>query len=350
MNQTAPRGNSVSYSAHVFPATDLVVVSGANIGDPLLSLEEQCLGDGYRLALDAEVLQLAISDASTTDDGQCLQTPAKGQFVADGSEVGTTGDALFLHGRLTFMAPDGDKVEILLIAHHATQAGQMLYFAPLSPIEPAVEYTLLSHTDDPGEIRVADLTPVAFTRGTMITLADGVQRAIEDLTIGDRILTRDGGAQPLRWIGQRTVRAIGPYAPVVIKRGTLFNESDMIVSQHQRLFIYNRNQQLLTGSAELLVKARNLVDGEKVFIRKGGYVQYFHLAFDQHEIIYAECTPTESLLINETTLASLPDDLAKDASSRMSDTTAERDFRAEAEKSQFSKVGPNALRRAVRRD
>ena len=65
---------------------------------------------------------------------------------------------------------------------------------------------------------------------TRITMATGAQVPVEDLRPGDRILTRDDGPQPLRWIGQRTTRASGLFAPVLIRAGTLNNARDLVVA------------------------------------------------------------------------------------------------------------------------
>jgi len=348
----APRALAPSYSAHVFSAADLEVVAGANIGDPLMPFDELCLGDLYQLLPDAEALSLAIRDAeaAASGSGRFLAAGRRGQSVAQGSEIGRPGDTLTLEGRLTFMAPDGDRVELLLVGHQeAGAAGRMLYFLPLTPVEPKVGYTLLDLSEDPGEVRLSDIAPVAFTRGTMITLADGSQRAIEDLAPGDRALTRDHGSQPVRWVGRRTVRAIGPYAPVVIARGVLSNESDMVLSQYQRLFIYQRGGGRLAGTSEVLIRARDLVDGERVFLRPGGFIDYFHLVFDQHEIIYAECVPTESLLIDDRTLGRLPEDLALEVAARLPELRHRPHFGTEADKAVLARFGPDVLLRAPRR-
>jgi hypothetical protein len=50
---------------------------------------------------------------------------------------------------------------------------------------------------------------VRFARGTNITLASGAQIPIEDLKVGDRVLTRDAGPQQIRWIGNTTLRPSG---------------------------------------------------------------------------------------------------------------------------------------------
>ena len=239
-----------------------------------------------------------------------------------------------------------DKVDLILIGHQPRgQDGRYLFFLPLDPIEPKLQYTLLTADPNPTEVRLADITPVAFTRGTLITLADGSQRAIENLAPGDKILTRDHGPQPVRWVGHRTVRAVGAHAPVVIPKGVLANESDLIVSQHQRLFIYRQGRRGLGETAEILVKARDLVDDDQVYIRGGGFVEYFHVVFDRHEIIYAEYIPTESLLINDASLGQLPEDMAREVTQTLPDTAHDPHYGTEADPDMLARLSPQDLRR-----
>ena len=119
----------------------------------------------------------------------------------------------------SLMSADGDRVEVLLIA---LPDGARLAL-PLSPMAAGTEYALLKAEAAPQETGLSDFLCVSFARGTMITLATGQQRAIEELSAGDKILTRDHGGQPIRWIGSTTLRAVGAFAPVVIVAGTLGN-------------------------------------------------------------------------------------------------------------------------------
>lgn len=285
-------------AAHVFAAEAIRVTSGANHGDPL-DLPAACQpGDIYQLDRAAAALRLLL--ANVAGDA--------GQSVASGSQIGAPGDAVELVARHVLMAPDGDTVDILLIAH--VVSGRH-YALPLSPIAPRTEYTLLESHEDPGTARLADLICVAFCTGTMITLAGGAQRAIEALQPGDRVLTRDSGPQPLRFVGRANLRALGSFAPVVISAGTLGNEGDLVVSPHHRVFLYQRGARRLGDTAELLVQAKHLVDGESVWRREGGYVDYYSLVFDRHEIIYAEGIPCESLQVSEATMQMMPEALAQ---------------------------------------
>ena len=123
------------------------------------------------------------------------------------------------------------------------------------------------------------------------------------------MLTRDEGVQELRWIGQTTSRAVGRMAPVLIRAGVLNNAADLVVSPDHRLMVYQRHDELGAGSPELLVRARDLVNGSDVVVQDGGFVDYFQLLFDRHHIVYAEGIAAESLFLDSMTQPALPDEI-----------------------------------------
>ena len=302
--------HAASYVCHVFDVSGMVVTSGVNYGDAIAGADEVCLGDVYEQAEDGKALQLYVIDRLEKDGdaGRFLGQSDGHAYVGEGSEIGKPGDAITLDAKLTFMAPDGEKAEILVIVVQGDTGTGIRCFLPLSPLEPGLEYTLISSSDSPAPVRLSDVASVAFTRGTLITMSDGTQRPVEDIRPGDLVLTRGRGAQPVRHVINRTVRAVGAFAPVAIPKGSLGNANDLVVSQHQRLFLYQRGTARIVETAEMLVRARDLVDGETVLIRKGGFADYVSLVFDDHEVIYAECIPAESLLVNEATRHQLPED------------------------------------------
>ncbi len=53
-------------------------------------------------------------------------------------------------------------------------------------------------------------------------------------------------------------------------------------------FVWQRQDRLGAGRAEVLVKVANLVNGTTVVQQDGGFVDYFQLLFDDHQIIFAE--------------------------------------------------------------
>ncbi|MCB2116545.1 MAG: Hint domain-containing protein [Rhodobacteraceae bacterium] len=323
--------NLPAQAAHAYMAGALRVAMGANLGDPIAATDEVVAGDVYRLdpAAVPRRLMLRPGDGS----GRC-------QTLAAGTEIGREGDTITFLSRLTLMAGDGDRVELLVIRHDASGA---VLAVPLSPIAARVDYALIEAEADVGAHRVADIVCISFASGTLITLPGGRQVAIERLVPGDLILTRDHGPQPIRWIGKATLRAKGSFAPVVIAAGMLGNDSDLVVSPHHRIFIYQRGATRVGGRAELLVQAKHLVDGTRATRREGGFVDYYSLVFDRHEIIYAEGIAAESLMVNEATVSVLPPELAEEVRARFPGLSQTQHFGTEVGREvldQIAALGP----------
>ena len=133
-----------------------------------------------------------------------------------------------------------------------------------------------------------------FVRGTRLLTPKG-QTAVERLAVGDLVATRDHGNQPIRWIGAREVSGNGRFAPVVIAADTYGDHGELRVSPQHRILIRNAQAELMFGQREVLVKAKHLVNGRSVRIETtAAVVEYFHIMFDQHEIVYSEGLESES--------------------------------------------------------
>lgn len=286
-------------SIPAYPAEQFQVEIGANMGDSLSVLGELMLDDIYQLTPGTKPRRLALASGA---DGSV--------YVAQGTELGTVGAQLHLDCALTLMPHSGDNIEALVMVE-VDQDGLIaaIYLLPLAPMQAQHSYTLVRAEQDSARRKLAQMACVSFTRGTRITMATGAQKPIEDLKPGDRVLTRDEGVQELRWIGQTTSRAVGRMAPVLIRAGVLNNAADLVVSPDHRLMVYQRHDELGAGSPELLVRARDLVNGSDVVVQDGGFVDYFQLLFDRHHIVYAEGIAAESLFLDSMTQPALPDDI-----------------------------------------
>ncbi len=148
-------------------------------------------------------------------------------------------------------------------------------------------------TTDTGFVTVN--TVPCFVAGTRIMTPDG-EVPVESLRPGDRVITRDHGAQPLRWTGSRKVAAEGDHAPIRIAAHTFGVHRTLMVSPQHRVLIQDSLSELLFGDAEVLVAAKHLVNDRTVTRRPGGAVEYVHLLFEQHQVVYSEGLPTESFL------------------------------------------------------
>lgn len=140
-----------------------------------------------------------------------------------------------------------------------------------------------------------------FLRGTRIACATGL-KCVEDLEPGDQVQTQDGHLATLRWVGFVNVRARGgalDLTPVKISRGALGQNRpmrDMWVSPNHRILLNAPEFEMYFDAAEVLIPAKHLVGWRGIHVDQTvPRIDYFHLLFDQHEIILSEGLYTESL-------------------------------------------------------
>ena len=292
----APTASSVQ-SVQAYPADQIRVEFGVNAGDPLGVLEDLVLDDVYELQDARQPRRLGLE---AWEDGSLA--------VHQDTDLGRAGSSLHLDCAITLMPEVGESIEALIMVEVESEGLiDAIYLVPQAPLASRTGYRLLSADPERARRGLAELACVSFTHGTRITLGTGAQVAIETLQPGDRVLTRDSGIQPVTWIGRTTARATGAMAPILIRAGALNNERDLLVSPDHRLMVYQRTDAISVGASEILVRARDLVNGETVVVQRGGFVDYFQILFDQHHIIYAEGIAAESLLLDPLTQTALPD-------------------------------------------
>lgn len=144
-----------------------------------------------------------------------------------------------------------------------------------------------------GPLLVPQLGPACFTPGTLIRVPGG-ETPIEALQPGDLVETLDRGPQPLRWIGQSKVDGSGDFAPIRIGEGVLGNSRPLLVSPQHRMLLVGWKAQLVVGEPEVLVPAKHLVGIDGIAEERMATVDYVHILFDRHEIVFAEDAPSES--------------------------------------------------------
>lgn len=162
--------------------------------------------------------------------------------------------------------------------------------------------TVLTVTQEVNGVAPNGIPYVCFTRGALITTVRGPRR-IETLRPGDLVITADNGLQPIRWIGRKKLSplrlALNVSArPILVPKGTLGAWRDTLFSPQHRLFLAGKELHLLHSEAEMLIAAKHLlsVAGIRSVVPDMG-VQYFHLAFDRHELIFADGVLSESLYL-----------------------------------------------------
>ncbi|MGD9917059.1 MAG: Hint domain-containing protein [Paenirhodobacter sp.] len=143
-----------------------------------------------------------------------------------------------------------------------------------------------------------------FVAGTRIATPEGL-RPVESLAPGDLVLTQDAGAQPLRWVGRRSVAAEGSFAPIRFAAGAHGAARPLLLSPQHRVLMRDPVAELLFGEAEVLVAAKDLVNGTSVTVAEGGTVDYVHILFDRHHIVFSEGIASESFLPGPQVLGSM---------------------------------------------
>jgi len=137
-----------------------------------------------------------------------------------------------------------------------------------------------------------------FLSGTRIKTPEG-EINIEELRIGDHVLTASGEAKPIKFIGRRWLlrERPGPWkkgeGPVKISRFAIDGKaphSDLYISPEHAIYI-----------DDILIPARNLVNGVTIVADakpEALSLTYFHIELDTHEAILAEGLAVESFRLD----------------------------------------------------
>ena len=139
-------------------------------------------------------------------------------------------------------------------------------------------------------------TEVCYASGTLIRTPHGDVR-VELLNEGDAILTAAGEPRAVKWVGRRKLRrdfarqinyetvriaahAFGPDRP----------SQDLVVSPGHSIGVD------LAGEGEVLIMAKDLVNGATVTREWVDQVTWHHVELDSHDILLASNLPAESYL------------------------------------------------------
>lgn len=232
-------------------------------------------------------LDVLANDASAIG-GTLTITHINGQEVMEGDEVKLgSGEVVRLNadGTLTLMS-DGTVEDGVFSYTVADKAGNT----------------------DTAFVKMTSTTVPCFTAGTPVDTPRG-PIPVEALRPGDAVLTRDGGVAILRWVGIAARRAEGRTAPVRIAAGLFGATRDIAVSPQHRVLVTGPRAALLFGEEEVLVRARDLVDGCRItWEEDGAPVRYVHLMFDRHEMVRSSGLWSESYQPGPRTLSAFDED------------------------------------------
>lgn len=171
-----------------------------------------------------------------------------------------------------------------------------------------------SKTNQWANINFSDIEKIVpcFTPGSLIATPMG-EIPVEQLRVGDRVITRDDGVQRIAWVGRKalggaTLRRQPALNPVLIRKGALgigLPERDMLVSPNHRMLSASDQAALYFEEREVLVAAKDLCHFEGVDRVGASSVEYIHIMFDRHEVILADGAWTESFQPGDYTMRGL---------------------------------------------
>jgi hypothetical protein len=141
---------------------------------------------------------------------------------------------------------------------------------------------------------------ICFMAGTLVRTPAG-EVAVETLKRGDLVLTAEGFARPVSWLGRQTIssRFADPLRswPIRVKAGALGENvpcRDLLLSPDHALLV-----------DDVLIHAGALVNGTSI-VRETLVPEvfiYYHVELDDHSLILAENTPAETFVDNVERLA-----------------------------------------------
>lgn len=179
----------------------------------------------------------------------------------------------------------------------------------------SINVTSISSTNYTGLFHQALQDFVCFHAGTLIQTPSGKVQ-VQELQIGDWVVTRDHGPQQIRWVGHSPVQRTEKTAPIVIEAGSLapgVPERDLRVSRQHRIMLKSAIAERMFGLSEIMVPAHylHLVPGVKLSWEHEAPV-YSHILLDRHEAILADGAYSESLFISPQSLKLMGDAARQD--------------------------------------
>jgi Hint domain-containing protein len=311
-----------NYSIWVLGESDITISGGE-------SLDGWTHGDGSQL--DGQTLtlngdfdtEINIEDTGTetnfadNDIGQTLD----GTQIIDGITYagGTTVEAEYQ----IVVQDDSTGLQYTLVAVNITNSllsfatSEGLAFLDVAP-PVGVPLRVISTSEGPENSGLDatdanDYVPLCFCQHTLIETFLG-PIPVENLKPNNLVKTLGEDFLPLRQTF-RSVFAAAQLAanpnlrPVRISAGALGNglpKRDLLVSRHHRMLTSSKIAGRMFGVNNVFVSAIKLTDLPGIYVDEDAqHVEYFHLLFDKHEVVFAESAPSESLFTGPEALRSV---------------------------------------------
>ncbi|APH54416.1 Hemagglutinin-related protein [Granulibacter bethesdensis] len=246
------------------------------------------------LAASNTITMAGTSSGGVGSGNIIISTPGTA-LAATVSDFGN-GESITLTG-LAYQASDvvdvvssGGNV-LLILSHVASDGTKTQYYSiKLDPNAHDQNYKMRQASSGNGVTIYDDGTP-CYVHGTLI-LTDRGEVPVEDLEIGDNVITAAGEVRPIRWLGRRSyngrfIQDRRDVLPVRIRQGALdgvLPKRDLLVSPLHAMFIDG-----------VLVPAGRLVNGVSIIQEQHvETLSYVHIELDTHDVVLAEGAASET--------------------------------------------------------
>jgi Hint domain len=151
----------------------------------------------------------------------------------------------------------------------------------------------INTVDRPIGVKVGLASPVCYLLGTHIRTPQG-ECKIEDLNIGDLVVTLSGESKPIKWIGRQQFKKSSDrwptgFKPIRIGRFALDERTP-----HRNLYVSPNHAIYIDG---VLIPVKYLVNGVSITQcapEVTEIIDYLHIELYAHDVIYAEGATAET--------------------------------------------------------
>jgi hypothetical protein len=215
------------------------------------------------------------------------------------NETLVIGNTASLPGTIEGFTAFHDIIDLTNFTYHAgasvTETGDKLTIISGSDtltLQLAGSYASQWHATSDGQTGT-DIEPACFARGTSILTMVG-ERPVEELQIGDEVLTLAGDKRRIKWIGRRGYRGAfllrnSDMWPICVTAGALGPDVP-----RGELYLSAKHALFLDG---LLIPVGCLVNGSSI-VRCDcpDEIEYFHIELETHDVIFAEGAAAETFV------------------------------------------------------
>ncbi len=303
------------YWVKAYTVSDFFGAAGAESVANAVAGDEFVGGQTY-LSPDAVPIRFQISDDDDSLKDTWNETDAPASLTDDLTIDGVTypGGTSNIECEFSVTTDSSPPVTLYIgrIGTGEANSGTNLLVFVSGEIEPGTTFTLVSTADHVS----MPYDTVCFAAGTMIDTIHG-PTPVEHLCPGDKVLTRDSGAQRIIWVGQQRLSARdlarAPHlAPIRIRAGALGGGmpcTDLVVSPQHRVLIDDWRAEHYFGETSILAPAKALCNDQNVTIDLATHdVTYCHILLEHHELIRANGQWAETLMLGPQAIKTLGKD------------------------------------------